>query len=264
MKSNTVAIILVLICIGLGVFLLVESKHHEEERQTQQTSIAQYSNNVVNLEGQLREQTNVNYTLATNLTETKAVVVKASNDLVNLKGTLSSTQDSLEKTQVDAKAAAEKATTDLAEKDRQIASLESQNQDLDKTSTELRTSITNKQMEIDATQKKLAVSEGDKVALLKELKDLQAQKEDLEKKFNDLAVLKDQVQKLKDDLTLARKLDWIRRGIYNSIAVKGGERLMHPLTSAPPLTNAAMDVEIHQDGGVKINAPAPTNSMPVK
>jgi chromosome segregation ATPase len=262
MKSNTVVIILVLACVGLGVVLLVESKHHEDERTHQENTIVQYSNNVTTLDGQLREQTNVNYTLATNLTETKAEVVKASNDLAALQSNLSTTQDSLQKAQADAKAAADKAAADLAEKDKQISGLESQNQDLDKTSMELRNSITNKQQEIEATQKKLAASEGDNAALVKELKNLQAQKEELEKRFSDLAVLKEQIRKLKDDLTLARKLDWIRRGIYDSITVKGGERLMHPQASGPPLTNGAMDVEIRQNGGVKVIAPAPTNSAP--
>ena len=264
MKSNAVPVILVLACLGLGVVLLLDSKHHQDEKRKQDSTIVQYSNHVTTLEGQLREQTNVNYILGTNLTETQLEVAKASNDLVALQANLSTTQENLEKSQADAKAAAEKAAADLAERDKKIGTLESQNQELDKESIDLRASITNKEAEIQDAKKKLADSEGDKAFLVKEVKRLQAEKADLEKKFSDLEALREQVRKLKDDLSLARKLDWIRRGIYDSIKVKGGELLTHPEPSAPPLTNGTMNVEIRQNGGVKVGAPGPTNAPPGK
>jgi hypothetical protein len=83
----------------------------------------------------------------------------------------------------------------------------------------------------------------------------------LEKKFNDLAALKAQVRLLKEQLSIARRLDWIRRGIYEALDERGGQRLMHASAPPPPPdTNASLKVEIHQGGAVKIQAPAPTNS----
>ena len=100
--------------------------------------------------------------------------------------------------------------------------------ELDKESADLRSSITNLECQIAVTQKKLAASEGDRAALIKELKELQAKKDELEKRFNDLAALKEQVHKLKEELSIARRLDWIRRGIYEALNEKGGQRLMDP------------------------------------
>ncbi|HZM03400.1 MAG TPA: hypothetical protein VFC44_10270, partial [Candidatus Saccharimonadales bacterium] len=90
------------------------------------------------------------------------------------------------------------------------------------------------------------------------LKRLQAEKADLEKKFNDLAVLREQVHKLKEELSIARRLDWIRRGIYETFNQKGGERLIHPVHPLPATNNPSLNVELRQDGGVKIQAPAPS------
>lgn len=260
MRTNAIVILLVLACIGLGVVLAVDKKHHDEETQQRDNTIMEYSNHVISLEGKLREQTNVNYTLSTNLAESEVELDKASNDLASLQSNLSTAQANLEKSQTDAKAAAEKATADLAEKDKKISDLENQNQELDKQSANLRNSIADKETQIQDTQKKLDAAEGDKTLLLAELKRLQAEKADLESKFNDLVALKEQVRKLKDDLTTARKLDWIRRGIYDSIRVKGGELLMHPelASTSPPPTNANMSVEIRQSGGVSVG----TNGVP--
>ena len=81
------------------------------------------------------------------------------------------------------------------------------------------------------------------------------------KQFNDLAVLREQVRKLKEELSVARRLDWIRRGIYGSRDQKGAEMLAKPaaVPASAPAANADLNVEIKQGGGVKIetgtNAP---------
>lgn len=165
------------------------------------------------------------------------------------------TSSNLEKSQADAKAA-------LEEKDKKIAALESQNTELDKESNDLRASITNLETQIQSTKEKLAASDKDKESLTQQLKELMGKKAELEKELNDLAFLKEQVKKLKEDLSVARRLDMIRRGIYDAIGQKGAERLMHPPQSAPPAATNILDVEIRQDGGVKIKSPAPTNAPP--
>ncbi len=89
---------------------------------------------------------------------------------------------------------------------------------------------------------------------------MQTEKAELERKFNDLAVLRDQVRKLRDELSIARRLEWIRRGLYGS--EKGAERLQKGLASAGPQTNYDLNVEIKQSGGTKIIPPV-TNTPPV-
>jgi len=243
-------------------------KHAEQTKELDKT-IASYSNDVTSLDVKLKEQVMVNATLETNLAATQ---IKASNDLAAVHATLATTPAELEKSRADAKAAAaaaaaEAATAEaaIAEKDKKILALENQNTELDKQSNDLRNSLTNLETQIQATQKKLDASEGDKKLLMEELKNLQAKKKELEDQLSNLAFLKDQVKRLKDDLAIARRLDWIRRGIYDAIGEKGGERLIHPQPSLPPPTNPGLDVELRQNGGVKINPPstnAPSTNAP--
>ena len=124
----------------------------------------------------------------------------------------------------EAQAAATNAAADIAKRDSRINELETQRDDLTKRMTDLNGQITGLEGQISDTQRKLAASEGDREFLLKELKRLQAEKNELEKQFNDLAgMLREQVRKLKDELSISKRLDWIRRGLYGSL--KGAEKL---------------------------------------
>lgn len=267
MKSNVVAIIFILACLGLGAALWQQHQKHAEQTKELDKTITSYSNDVTSLDVRLKEQVMVNGTLETNLAATQ---LKASNDLAAVQATLAATSANLDKSQTEAKTAAAAAAAAeaaaeaaIAEKDKKIAALASQNTELDKQSNDLRGAITNLEAQIQATQKKLDASEGDKKLLMEELKTLQAKKEELENQLRNLAFLKDQVKKLKDDLAVARRLDWIRRGLYEAIGEKGGERLTHPPPSLPPPTNHVLDVELRQSGGVKINPPStPSTNAP--
>ena len=129
------------------------------------------------------------------------------------------------------------------------------------------TAITNLTAQIEETKRKLATSEGEKGFLEGELKRLVAEKAELERQFNDLKVLRAQVAKLKEELTVARRLDWIRRGLFASNQEKGATRLMQTSTSQqpkPPEPNYDLNVEVSSDGSVKVippltNTPAATN-----
>ena len=269
MKSNLIAIVLALVCLGLGAALWQQNQKHAELKKNLDQTINDYSNHVAIDENELDQVRHTNSTLESKLAATE---VKASNDLAAVQATLAATSSNLEKTQADAKAAADaaaaaaaSAANDLAEKDKKILALENQNTELDKQDAEMRASITNLEVQIDATQKKLDASEGDKKLLIAELKSLQAKKEELEGKLKDLAFLKEQVKDLRDKLAIDRRLDWIRRGLYSAIGEKGGERLTHPLPSVPPPTNNALNVEIRQNGGARITAPstnAPSTNAP--
>ena len=86
-------------------------------------------------------------------------------------------------------------------------------------------------------------------------------------------MLREQVRKLRDELSISRRLDWIRRGLYGDIG-KGAERLQRGfVTVTPASTNASrsergqynLDVEINRDGAVKIGTnttAAPTTPTP--
>src|SRR2546422_11374444 len=154
-----------------------------------------------------------------------------------LSNKLDSLTTTLVKTEEEAKAAAQQAKGEIAKRDAKIADLEGKNDDLTKQMTDLNSSINNLESQIADTQKKLVASEGDREFLLKELKRLQAEKAELERKFNDLAVLRTQVAKLKDELSIARRLEWIRMGIYGMQGQKGAERLMSSTVIPGPASN---------------------------
>jgi hypothetical protein len=130
---------------------------------------------------------------------------------------------------------------------------------LDKESTDLRASMAKLDAQMQAAQKKLDANDGDRNLLLSELKRVQAQKEEMQSKLSDLAYLKEHVKTMKEDLAMDRRADWIRRGLYEAVSQKGGERLTSPELSGSSPTNPALDVELHQNGSVKVNS-ASTNA----
>jgi len=97
------------------------------------------------------------------------------------------------------------------------------------------------------------------------MKRLMAEKSELERQFNDLAVLRKQVVKLKEELSVARRLEWIRKGLFAQDDQKGAQRLMQlnnpTLASAKNANTNAYDlnVEVNADGSVKVIPPL-TNS----
>jgi len=256
MRATTVIIVL-LVCAGviLGISLMVHHKKAVAQQEADREQILLQSNNWVQTESKLAEQIKVNMVLETNLTDRIAELKSVSNRLVDVSGTL-----------VKAEADVKTAQEELAKRDAKISELETQRDDMTKKMTDLNSSITSLEGQITDTERKLAASEGDREFLLKELKRLQAEKAELERQFNDLAVLREQVKKLKDDLSIARRLDWIRRGLYGLTERKGAELLQRGIVSQPAQTNYNLDVELRRGGGARINSatnkPAPTNAAP--
>jgi chromosome segregation ATPase len=260
MKGRVGIIILVIICIGLGIGLLVRHKQAVHENVVAQDRIMNLSNNWVQAQAKVGELNSVNHTLETSLSGRTHELENVSNNFVAVSATLA-------KTQAEAKAAADAAAAEMAKRDAKISELQGQNDDMTKRMLELNTSLGSLEKQIAATEKKLATSEGDREFLLRELKRLQGEKAELEKQFNDLAVLREQVSKLKDELSLARRIEWIRRGIYGAASQKGAEGLTKLTQPAPAAgTNANLNVELKQSGGVKVqsstNAPAVPNAPP--
>ena len=264
MKGMFLTIILLVLCGVLGVSLMVTNKKAKEEKTKDTAQIVKLSNDVVRVEGNLAEQKTVNVTLEGNITKLKAEATLVSNKLATTEATLTMTETSLKKTQEDAKAAADAAAAEMAKRDSKIKELEGQNDEMTKKMVDLNGEIGNLEKQIADTEHKLAASEGDRAFLVKELKRLQMEKAELERQFNDLAVLREQVRKLKEELSIAKRLDWIRRGLYAAANQKGAEVQLRGTALQAPSTNAnpgALNVELRQDGGVKVqtnNTPAPS------
>jgi chromosome segregation ATPase len=149
---------------------------------------------------------------------------------------------------------------EVVRRDSRIADLESQNQALDQRASDLSAAITNLTSQIDDTRKKLVASEGDKAFLEKELERLIVEKAELERQFNDLAVLRAQVSKLKEELSISRRLEWIRQGLFARGEQKGAEQLMQKSvtsTNRQPKEQPAYDlnVEVSADGSVRVIPP---------
>lgn len=251
---KAVIVLLGVISVALGIGLLMRHNYAvkiTKENEDHVQELVLYSNRLEQTQTKVDELVKVNSTLETNLTVRTQDLFSKSNDLVK-------TAAELAKTQHEAQAAAEAAKAEMAKSEARIKELEGQKLVLDDQANELKSSIGNLAKSIADTEKKLAASEGDREFLLKELKRLQVEKADLERQFNDLSLLRTQVAKLKDELSISRRLEWIRMGIYGMQAQKGAERLMSPGAIASASSNFNLQVELKQDGGAMI-VPARTN-----
>jgi chromosome segregation ATPase len=292
MKTKFAIVILVVVILLLGVALLVTHKNAVEEKQRDTTQIINFSNTLGQTATKLKDQVAVNETLTTNLTQRTEEAAALTSRLAQTSQDLAQTRTTLAKTQSEAKAAAESAATalartqselqsttataaaaakksaeEIAKRDARITELTTSQDDLTKKIGGLNSAITDLNQLIAKTEQELATTKGDKAFLITELKRLQDEKAQLEKQMNDLAYLREQVSKLKSELSIAKRLDWIRRGLYGDSERRGGSILQNgfPTAKSALPTNAAnLNVELKRDGTVTItpvtNAPpaAPT------
>jgi chromosome segregation ATPase len=248
--------ILLLLSLALGGGLLYRHMNAEQESKQAGQTIEQLTTKVSETEKKLAEQTAVNTVLDQDLAARTQQLIETSNTLNNVTVTLAKVRE-------EAQIAATNAAADIAKRDSRINELETQRDDLTKRMTDLNGQITGYESQIADVQRKLSASEGDRDYLLREMKRLQREKNDLERQFNDLALMRDQVRKLRDELSISRRLDWIRRGLYGSL--KGAERLQKGM-DAGTNQNYDLNVELKQTGEVnvapKTNAPATTPNTP--
>ena len=240
-------LVLSVLCLLLGMLLFYRHSQAVKQKKLDAQNLIQFSNNLAQTSARLAEQQVVNQSLETNLTVRRDQLQDYSNQLAAVSNILNRVQS-------EARQAASAAQAEVASRDTKINALESERDDLTKRMGELNSSLTNLENQISATEKKLAASEGDREFLLKELKRMQTEKAELERQFNDLAVLREQVHKLKTELSIARRLDWIRRGLYGE--EKGGARLQQGLGRTPARPKYDLNVELSQTGSVKIVPPA--------
>jgi chromosome segregation ATPase len=270
MKNRIGVVILAVVCVGLAIGLVTVLNHSSEQKKADGEVILDYSNKWVNTSGKLDEQKQVAAMYEKDLENEKKAFEELTNNFVHVSQNLSQTSSDLAKTQT----SLQESQKEVAKREARISELETQNQALDKQALDLSASITNLTVQIADTQRRLAASEGDKAFLEKELKRLMSEKAELERQFNDLTVLRAQVAKLKDELNIARRLEWIRQGIFARSEQKGAQQLMQGGTAPQVQAKAAkpiydLNVEITADGSVKVIPPLSTsaratNSPPAK
>lgn len=252
MNTKILSAVLGLACLGLGVGWFLNHKQATEEHTQAVRRIDVLSNDLVTTTFKLNDQQKVNTTLLGDLSQRETDLSTFSN-----KWTFVSAE--LAKTEAEAKAAAEAARLELEKRDKQIAGLEGEKDALTQKMDSLTTEIGGLNGKIAETERKLAASEGDRELLQKELKRLLAEKAELERKFNDLAVLRDQVRKLKEELSIARRLEFIRRGLYG-FDRKGAQVLADGIKQTAKTnagTNYQLNLEVGTDGSSKVTPPEP-------
>jgi septal ring factor EnvC (AmiA/AmiB activator) len=256
MNSRLAVTALVLLCLVLAAGWTYRHYTATADKKKDVETIRHFSNELAVTTQKLDEQKLVNLSLERDYATQSEELKTYSNNLAIL-------STNFAKVQADAKTAADTAKEELRRRDERIAELENERDGMSKKMNDLTSSISNLETQIAETQRKLEASEGDRDFLLKELKRLQSEKSELERQFNDLAMLREQVRRLRDELSVSRRLEWIRRGLYGSL--KGGEVLRKGFASAPTTqTNYNLDVEIRRDGSARVltNTPS-TEANPV-
>jgi uncharacterized protein (DUF3084 family) len=252
MKNRIGIIILVVLCVGLGIGIIGIKRQADTEKAKDTESIQSFSNKVNLAANQIEETKQVNIELRKDLDNEKKNYGELTNNYSQVAANLAQTEASLRTSE-----------QEIAKRDVRIVDLESQNKALDQRAQDLGLEITNLTANIDATQKKLLASEGDKSLLEKELKRMVAEKAELERQFNDLTVLRAQVAKLREEQTIARRMDWTARGVYAAAEQKGAQRLISGLVPASqakaPKPNYDLNVEVTSDGSVRVIPPMTTN-----
>lgn len=251
MKPKILIPILALVALGLAIFLFVSRRTVGEQSQ----QIATLSNEWQKASIRVSDLTQVNSTLEKDLAKRTTEFLSLTNSYSQALAILSKTEGDLKLTEDSLKLTKE----ELAARDAKINQLEAQNQELDAKSVQLTGALALLTTQIDATQKKLNAAEGDKEFLQKELNTLLTQKAELERQLNDLDFLRAQVAHLRSELSISRRLDWIRRGLFSPGEQRGAQQLLQSGPGArvnPGRTNNYnLNVEINADGSVKVIAP---------
>lgn len=251
---------ILILVVGTLVWALYSLKATRRQMAEQQRSnelvIVDFSNRWDATRHSLEEQKKVNENLEGSLTDRARQLDSLRLEIANLTTDLAKS-----------KAETQTAQNEIAKRDSQISTLENRNVDLTHQMSDLQSAIAALEKQISEAERQLATSEGNRQELLAELRRLQGEKIALEKQLTDLGFLRDQVRKLKEELTIARRLDWIRRGIYATPTFKkGAEALAEMKFGSRPTepTNAvaapSLDVEIRRSGDV--NVVQPTNTTP--
>lgn len=265
MNSKTAAAIFGIASVVLGLAFFVRHLSAVSKQREDSAHIVQLSNEVSTVSEELKGQKAINVKMERELAET-------AKDVVELTTQLTTTKTELTKVKSEAANASEIAKAEAAKKDARIAELESEKDGISRQMAGLSTQITTLENRIAETQKQLAESNSDKKLLMDQLEKLQREKAELERQFHDLALLREQVAKLKEELSVARRIEYLKQGLYDTVS-KGGALLQSPdfkkpVTPLPPRgTNVQFSVDISREGGVsnvssRVPIPASATNRP--
>jgi chromosome segregation ATPase len=278
-------VLLALAAIWLKLTLDKETVAAAVKQEEQTVEISRLGNSLQKAENQLGELTTVNDALKGSIVKLEKDVNvnsnkfhKASMDLTLERNKLASksaeldkTTTELSKTKAQLTATTQRAVTaereivmakqEISKRDQKITLLQTEAGNLTEQIGELQGNIQKLSQDIQTKEKELADSMGDREFLITELKRLQQEKAELEKQLNDLAFLREQVKDLKQQLSVKRRLELIRKGIFGGGPPKrGGQRLRDkdfaPITRSEP-KSFSLEVEVTRDGEVKVAPPKP-------
>ncbi|MBT5925811.1 MAG: hypothetical protein HOH33_04250 [Verrucomicrobia bacterium] len=248
-NTSKITILLGIVCALLLAGLVVRHLQATKVEQAKEEKIKVVESSLNETQEKLSTQTQTNKVLRTQL-DTKS---EAFDTLKNRYQSITTELEKVQNEVVAVTSEANAAKKTIADQDKRIAELSTERDALTGQMTELNINMESLESHILETQRKLAASEGDREFLLKELKRLQAEKADLERQFNDLAVLRDHIRKLKDELSIARRIEWIRKGIMGAGSTpKGATLLKRGFKRAEPKPNFDLNVELNQEGGVQV------------
>ncbi len=222
--------------VALGVALVHSHVRTQNQTREYEASMRLMSNEWVQTTARLTEQRDVNGQLE------KTLAAKT-NEITAIARELSAASNQLSTAESQLTANAKAAEEESARSEARIRELEHQNDDVEKQMSSLTEKVTALNVRISETEHKLATAQGDKEFLLRELAQLRGEKAELERRFNDLAALRTQMRKLQDEYAVARRVDWMRRGVYGS-DLKGGQRLQLGSANAGAPSDYHLDVNL--------------------
>lgn len=249
MNAKTLCILLLVITLALGGAWWKTSQDADKDRREATLKIEELAKSNQMTFSKLTEQKAVNMSLELDL-------VKRAEEIKAYSNKWTTATSELTKAELQARAAAAAAREEINQQNQKINALAGEKDELSKKMDGLNAEISGLNGQIKETEAKLAASEGDRAVLEKELKRLVAEKAELERKFNDLAVLKKQVQRLKDELSISKRLEFIRRGLYG-FDKKGAEVLNEGVRPKVPGSNGpsgiVLNATIGTDGSAKVD-----------
>lgn len=248
MKPKIIIVILVVACVALAIALFATKQQGEKQHETDISSIGDYSNQVITVNKQVSDLSQVNLMLTNDLAMSHQQAAELSNNLINAAAMLASVKSKLA-TEQDRVIT---LTNQISGLNSQIADLEVQNKALDDRANDLTNTIAQLNAKIEETQNLLAISETNRTFIQAELQKQLAEKAELEHKFNDLNEVRAQVKKLKDELFVQRRMQLDKSG--NGMK-KGGQVLMERTPPKSPAPNYDLNVEVGSDGSVKVIPP---------
>jgi chromosome segregation ATPase len=255
MKTKVVLVVLLVACVGLvvGLFATKVTLNQTESQHTNDVaSIVEFSNQLVDANGELKDLREVNISLTNDLAMSRAQATQLSNNLASALATIAEARTSL--------AGAEDEVTNLTT---HVSELEVQNRVLDERVIELTNTLAQMDTVISNTESQLALTTTNNAYLQSELQSQMAQRSELEHKFNDINEVRSQIAKLKEELFIQRHVKLMQGN--NNIGKKGAEMLISRMSQgtngpARPPSNYDLNVEVGSDGSVKVIPPVSTTN----